>query len=997
LSKNLTASERKIIEDFRSRSAQRKATRVTRSGIDPNERLRLAKQQQAKTDALRAQAENEAARQNLIAKQKAEQSRQRAQQIAQQKKSKADRGFVQTTTGSGKTISVSQSTAERLAERIRASEKAKQISQQKQNEQILDKPIDLNSFVKSQKKPRKRGSQFGQQTSRGSIGQQVSMLEPPIIRGLTDEQRKAPQFLGGKVKSLLTEDKKERFSFGGLIPSIPEARAEEFPESQNIPRKENFIPFQSKKPEPKIQRVKVGDKFISVIPNPNAGRVVTRNPDGTPKEVESAFTRVSGSLGGVQEQERPPVSKNFIEGFFAGSKQELVNTGNIADIVTGKEGTFGKTRKEVGSTITDLPFSVGGALLTKEAEAGKGFAGLGFDFDVNVDRALKKSGEEQKFITEEFQRDPARAIGSTFTAVGTEVALIVGTGGSATVARKGIVKTSQFIAKSKNFKKAIKIANELDRKLGEKNVSFTVEEIAGSKGTQFEIIRGTEALGDKAIKVISPSKGVITQLTKKGKIITKQIPIIKGITRKAGQKGTLNPTKASIKAGVTSGKDSKLPLTVIEFSGKKGGDKPLTTFFPKEIPRKTGLSTTNKVVLEGVDVGQFGGKTGLKTGTGKSLQVIGKPSSGIRGELEVLEDTGFVKVGARGIQFATEDVTKNPELFAKLALSGKTKIPTPKGQATQIGKAPIQSPLRVSTFDIILTKAEGFEEKAMRLGGKGSKVSSGIKKFKPTVGGKGSKIIDDSKATKLFAETKPVADITKIRQVIKDTIGATSKTKPKNIRTGIVGKGAKQGTKSVDDIISATSLGARIGVGVSSGSMLGSGQQQKSKDTTVFDFGNVLVPQTGSETIKEKKTEIITVFPNTKPIVDTTPREDIGVIVKPITTPITDEITTPIINFNTPSVPTPPPIPRGGGIIPPIDQFRKLNQDRKRKKSKQGKRLFDVAETPFGKVEVGLGFFIEQKGEETIAEAIGTAQKNGKKKKKAPIDNVFDPTNLFQT
>ena len=108
---------------------------------------------------------------------------------------------------------------------------------------------------------------------------------------------------------------------------------------------------------------------------------------------------------------------------------------------------------------------------------------------------------------------------------------------------------------------------------------------------------------------------------------------------------------------------------------------------------------------------------------------------------------------------------------------------------------------------------------------------------------------------------------------------------------------------------------------------------------------------------------------------------------------------TPDLIFTPPTRPPPrtripPPV-----LVPRLGQdnrLRRILASKPKKKSKVGKRLFDVADTPFGKVEVGLGFFIEQRGDESIAEAIGTAPLKKKKKKDLPIDNVFDPSGLFQ-
>jgi hypothetical protein len=102
----------------------------------------------------------------------------------------------------------------------------------------------------------------------------------------------------------------------------------------------------------------------------------------------------------------------------------------------------------------------------------------------------------------------------------------------------------------------------------------------------------------------------------------------------------------------------------------------------------------------------------------------------------------------------------------------------------------------------------------------------------------------------------------------------------------------------------------------------------------------------------------------------------------------------------TPDTPPPTRITRQKIIpVPPIfdprfpDPSRLGKRESSRRESGQGKRLFDVAKTPFGKVTVGLGFFIEQKGDETIAEAIGVPEpkepKAKRKKDPDPLSAVF--------
>jgi len=107
-------------------------------------------------------------------------------------------------------------------------------------------------------------------------------------------------------------------------------------------------------------------------------------------------------------------------------------------------------------------------------------------------------------------------------------------------------------------------------------------------------------------------------------------------------------------------------------------------------------------------------------------------------------------------------------------------------------------------------------------------------------------------------------------------------------------------------------------------------------------------------------------------------QDDFTTIFKPITKP-------PVTKQDTGFVPTtptttttttkpPPTTTTRTGITPPILLFgdgQRRRAERIGKKSKVGKRLFDIADEPFGEVTVGLGFFIEQRGEETIAESLG--------------------------
>ena len=108
---------------------------------------------------------------------------------------------------------------------------------------------------------------------------------------------------------------------------------------------------------------------------------------------------------------------------------------------------------------------------------------------------------------------------------------------------------------------------------------------------------------------------------------------------------------------------------------------------------------------------------------------------------------------------------------------------------------------------------------------------------------------------------------------------------------------------------------------------------------------------------------------------------DVGFLPAIRTTPKTkdalDIATTPITTTKTTRTDVPfgrTTRARAGIIFPFLPFGSRRRKDKKERTSKLGARLFDIADEPFGEVEVGLGFFIEQKRpSETIAEAIGTA------------------------
>ena len=1111
MSKNLTADERKILEDFRSRKAQRTASRVTKSGIDPNERLRLARERQKETDRVRRETQSEANRRISQAQDQARQARTAQQErdrlaeldrkrIAEAQKKQQAQEFARQ-----QQLALTQNTSLRPTQKqAELSRKVTQfLAERKQQEQ-----------QKSEKKIQRVKKSVFRKEPRESIGSVVRVvakdLPKPTIRQLTDEQKRSPQFMGGAVKEFLTKERQPAIS---LIPSVPEASAEEFRPSQNVPRRENFIPLTpSEKPPTRqtpIRRIEAGESFTGVIPNPNRGQIISTRelPDGSIETTrEPDFISISGEKGSDQVvEQRPPKSRNFLEGFALGSQQELANFGNIADVVTGKEGTTGiKSRKEVGSTVIDLPFSVGGALFTEKAEEGKGVFGSDFNFAFNPTQAGEKFEEERKFIESEFERDTGRAVGSTVTALGIEAALLLGTGGTATVARKGIIKTAQFTTKSRQAKKVADLAKKLTPE-GEKDIPILIERISENK---YVIARGTDELAGLGAKVISPAEALVTQVTRTGKVISSKVPLLRtggkgskkikfkeSDIKKLIKEKDLKPNPADprsareqaiaelqkgVKTTVQRG-ESEIPVTLVEFSGKKGQESTVK-FFNKRIPKDKGNIETKEVVVQGVtDSTRFLSKkvqkeTGLKLveiaeklpkvkradklkakfnvkdrlkrkeeaekfkevlkRSEESTTIAGQPTPQTLNILKEGEKSGFFELTARGIGFSLKDVTDNPKLINKLVRTQRTLTGRPsqlgKGKIPSVGKLGIEEaerrlaqqtakksvkvvrkrsdtqPLQIQTEDFFQAQAlsvpksiSTLGQQSAKRGGKKSTTSLGdaLSDTAKKTGGKAGKSADDigksnkgsgqrsifDDAVKTETKTAKTQSNRAIREAVesKITTGAKTSKKTKTPRT-----------TAFDDVARATSIGVRGGV-ISSQIVRGiTSQETKDRlDTNVVPIIDTFNPLDTKK--DDDRDNIPVIIRDPKRIVTT--EQDLGVGLVPIIDTIVDtKLDDPqIIITKTPEITTtktPTPFITPLGARPPT--FAELRKkEAKRKRSGQGKRLFDVAKTPFGKVTVGLGFFIEQKGDETIAEAIGVPEpKEPKKKKKKdadPLSAVF--------
>lgn len=162
---------------------------------------------------------------------------------------------------------------------------------------------------------------------------------------------------------------------------------------------------------------------------------------------------------------------------------------------------------------------------------------------------------------------------------------------------------------------------------------------------------------------------------------------------------------------------------------------------------------------------------------------------------------------------------------------------------------------------------------------------------------------------------------------------------------------------------------------------LGVGQRQKSGSDQIFDLG-VGIDQGIDQGIFTRQ--------------DLIPRGDRGGtgLIQDIFTgtkvredPITGTVTVPEQGFFFPPPttttgvpPQPPKTPAlvSGGLPLPFgfDEVRRRRKRAdKRRRSRLGGRLFDIADEPFGEVAVGLGFFVEtRRGETSIEEALGIGE-----------------------
>lgn len=740
-----------------------------------------------------------------------------------------------------------------------------------------------------------------------------------------------------------------------------------------------------------------------------AGKVISAQEAAAPRfgspQAQAQIARESG----VDDPALVPFVSAF-QSFTGGARQEFENIGSIAGI--------GTARPEAGSLIFGLPFEVGGATFTKEAPEGRGFAGLGFEFDFNPERGAEVSGEIQRQIVQKFEEDPFRAAGSVVTAGTIEAAIFVGTGG---LGRVGLTAAKKFAQV-----KGKRIAEEIGRKTAEKGVPQFVESIGGGK---FLIVRGTEAAAQRGI-VLSPFEAVAVGFKKTVtgglQLVTAKTPTLRGITR-FGKKGKIPAERAFVTA--PPAKAAKIPLTVVDTNVKVAGRREtVATLFPQKFIKEAGFPT--EATIKGVTDPKLFAKLGLEP-VGKSLTFVeGRLKGGAIRELIIAEESGALRTVGKGFQFLGKDVLENPKTLTNIALTGKTiggkaaRVSTTQiFEAEALGGAKflkeIGKGITPSAPIFFGSKAEAAE--LAKLGGIG--IEQVIPKAKRIISIKKTGKIETEAglfepvftpvtkaAPRVVEAARPVQAVDDIAQIFRD-VGKASVRQTRELsnvgvplsltgfRTGLdfdvgqitpIKQRAEQIklTKGIQNIIPA--LDVDVGI------------KQKQGQLIDLDF---FAPTKQKTTTRSLLEEDLMSTPEFRFGVDE--RFDQGLIVgQRFDTPFTPLITVPT-RLRPPVTPT---RIRPSGFfpfLPPFGEPRKRKKGKKRK-SRLGGRLFDVATEPFGEVEVGLGFFIEQATpEQTIAEAIGTSDifepitrqerqarqrlgRTGKRRRKSRNQNQFD-------
>jgi len=828
---------------------------------------------------------------------------------------------------------------------------------------------------------------------------------PPLVtQAVRPETRLPPRQVAGLLS-------------GVSIAVAPFQRGEPVPPPRQLRTKAEAPSFFTSQPNIPIAKAMVGDFFQvskteEIIPIEDvqlsstgkfpAGRVISREEAAAPRfrEFQDSLSPLEAAFGS----------------FTGGARQEFENIGAIAG--------FGTAREEVGSLAVDLPFEVAEKTFTVKRGEGEGFFGLGFDFQFDPEAGAVESGRIQRRIGERFEEDPARGLGSIATIGLFEAALFIGTGGAGTLAKRGIVGVGRkFAIPTKARKFVEKIAKEQpDAKKG-------LPQIIENRGDgYFAIIQGTGEISKRGVSVLSPAKAVVVGIGRRGEEILSKVPIIKGVKRarifkKRGRRAKLDPKRA--KAAVVTG-EADVPVIIIDtktrlirnpLTGIVEKRKPSAFLFNKNIPdRNKFLDDPSLLSITGVEQSQgiFAQRqiiaTGLQAAKGKGFGVTGIPTPKTVFGTAAAEEAGIISASARGIHVLAEDLAANPRIIGGIAATlkpisrgAREGVEDIFGLSPKLSAAEIKSGIEPSARNLLpFSPVEIFSGKAIgglglseflspkglraarlradkavrRAAEKRAKEGKAPKApkeapspediFKPTPSKQPRPILKEARPTAaprptqvgaVLEEFAPIARVRPVRVPLATRVGIAS-----ILPTQLAG--AIQPVRDDFKSFQATALGEQFKI--DTGQRLVTPQKQaqpQALDQIFQPFPTLRKPKRAPRPIQEPFLQTglrIGEVPQFGLVTPTRLGVDVGV---PFDTPLTTPLRTPLV--------TPLRAPRAGLPLFPFGE-RRRRKGKKGRRSRLGRRLFDIADEPFGEVEVGLGFFIEQRtGRETIAEAIG--------------------------